>query len=893
MSPTNWPDAQAWRSGLAKREQTRWPGPRPLTPDDGPHALVGRDTALQEFVEAVRLRQLIHFRGESGVGKSSFLMAGAIPAMRRMGRSVLICRSWALDGDGFDQFLARQLRASLPEAERGEYGPTTRSLFDQMSANGDVMVLDQFEELIRHDSRLRRQVFIFLRNVIRGSNIRVVLSYRSDSLSLFADLAPMIDLNVVKTIVLQPVKVEHGLDLIRSPRLPEGTSSWEEVIAPPAAQRTFDLWRTANELTPQIGLLHLQALLYDLENRAEARAGNAHAEITETDVAAFEARAEAVLTRRGAPLTSPALMSYALEEAASRRLRLASDIAGRLGWGQYLIAAVNRMTAEILPELSSGGFKVELELAHLAEKVLEDELEHAYNAVPRDRRDASSRSDVVAAVVATLRHSTDDGSVDRPSRPSSSRISMRRTELVGHLAAELGWSVQAVDAWLNALGEPQMTSGPTLGLSDAAVLVEQVRAFSWAAIWLHELNLARLSSTDRGATITLIHDGFGEPLKRWAATWALDNPAWVFGAIAASPGAVHDLSDLGSVSEASISGTLGQPKVHMNVTLKGNSILFGRISNAVFVNCDFRGALFLKCVFEGVTFVNCRLDGALLSDCVVTGDHPFELEPSHTEPAVLRSVETYSFDDLTGTQVIASARVTQVVDLEEQARAIAQYTESTGEGPLLAAEAGSPMRIARPDDAGGAPLLALSGLVIHGGRASALTVRGTTFESGAALVFNRTRGSGVDLAEVRVAPDAENATRLVVRESVLRHVSLTCADSGPVHETPGAGNDATTPFPRIAITVDNSGLAQWWIGRGIRGTVRIENSQCAQLWVDEPAAEGHPGVEAVVASGSWVKDLFGFTAEEGCKVLGNEADDPGGLQLEFFREGSRSTDYRR
>ena len=48
-----------------------------------------------------------------------------------------------------------------------------------------------------------------------------------------------------------------------------------------------------------------------------------------------------------------------------------------------------------------------------------------------------------------------------------------------------------------------------------------------------------------------------------------------------------------------------------------------------------------------------------------------------------------------------------------------------------------------------------------------------------------------------------------------------------------------------------------------------------------------------MASGSWVKDLFGFTAEDGCKILGNQEDDPGGQQLEFFREGSRSTDYRR
>src|SRR4051794_40376432 len=74
-----------------------WPGPRPLSAErsgDELSRLVGRKREISAFLGKVSKNSLIILHADSGVGKSSLLENGLVPALKREEFQPFVCWNW-------------------------------------------------------------------------------------------------------------------------------------------------------------------------------------------------------------------------------------------------------------------------------------------------------------------------------------------------------------------------------------------------------------------------------------------------------------------------------------------------------------------------------------------------------------------------------------------------------------------------------------------------------------------------------------------------------------------------------------------------------------------------------------------------------------------------------
>ncbi|MGB3201296.1 MAG: ATP-binding protein [Nodosilinea sp.] len=178
----------------------------------------------QVEVEALtyRLEQarypLIVIHGPSGVGKSSILYAGLMPALLKSfpeGRSTLpvlikAYRDWP---DEVNQALAHALQQgtaddgdSIPPAapiDRSELTQRLKTLTEQ-SYRQIVLIFDQFEEFFVEAVELtqRRDVYAFLIDCLNTPYLKVVLALREDYLHYLLEIERSFDLDIINNDIL-------------------------------------------------------------------------------------------------------------------------------------------------------------------------------------------------------------------------------------------------------------------------------------------------------------------------------------------------------------------------------------------------------------------------------------------------------------------------------------------------------------------------------------------------------------------------------------------------------------------------------------------------------------------------------------------------------------------
>ncbi|MEH2169423.1 MAG: hypothetical protein V7K41_22745 [Nostoc sp.] len=169
-------------------------------------AASGRQQDINRLIERMGQhdRKLTIIHGQSGVGKSSILQAGLIPALKQRSigvRDVLpvlqqVYPDWIIE-------LGNSLRDAISDLPRipyegrsYEYSPPLRedtagekSILKQLEKHDDynlltVLIFDQFEEFffIYNDPSNRRKFYEFLRNCLDIPYIKVILSLREDYL---------------------------------------------------------------------------------------------------------------------------------------------------------------------------------------------------------------------------------------------------------------------------------------------------------------------------------------------------------------------------------------------------------------------------------------------------------------------------------------------------------------------------------------------------------------------------------------------------------------------------------------------------------------------------------------------------------------------------------------
>jgi len=681
-----------WRDRLAVMSKCPWPGARPITLEQhGIGALHLRDLDIRSIIRKLEDCDVVVVTGESGVGKSSLLSVGVVPQLERRGFLVIPCDDWASvehmteDADDGRRLVQAALLRQLPFAV-----PPDVTLRDMLRELDDrypgrvVIVLDQFEELLRYEPAAAREVLDWVQDVIASSSARVLLSLRAEY-----------GFHVLGGLRLGAARLQHvqvdaltGNDIalaIVTRGTPEDHGSF---ISRPAVKAVTSAWRLASHY--EVGLLHLQALMWSLWMLKQGD------RIEVTDVRKLVPR---TIDTKGAG----AAFARALAVSVQISLDQCRDAGERApGTRNRTVDAVVESRAAgsigaMIPHLSNDGYKVNREREMLARLALfsadHDEWEPALIAAEGALRMLRSRVDTA----------DDDG-----------WLSVDRSELLP----------RATRLWPWDLDPREQTAGPLMGARPEDAVFESFRSYYFGLEWLRACSIVRISRTARSRVmVSLVHDGFAEGLNRWRQGQRLG------------------LAELTTRLVATKGQSFAWPRrpeqasagriVHSNLRIQHSEIT-GRIVDTTFVSCDFKGTLFQDCIFEGVTFVNCILDDVQFTRCAIVGTPTgFEVEPEIEDS---RSVPGYLVP-ATAPHVgsIGWYRGMSVAGLE--------LHSSTAGLPALPVETSNHAAAATLIPTEGA------GLSIIGGRISSLKFRHCEFFDDGEILMSQAAGTSVEFAD--------------------------------------------------------------------------------------------------------------------------------------------------
>ncbi|MFN8019229.1 MAG: pentapeptide repeat-containing protein [Acidimicrobiales bacterium] len=805
-----------WREAVdATDEDCPWPGPRPLTPEDPATLLCGREEDERHFRQEVDTHRLIFLHGFSGIGKTSLLLRGLIPALEASGYVVATCRDWS--GTASSPKPAAFLAERIYEQVAGRVPdlPADAKLFGALNeALGGrvVIVLDQFEELIRDAPAFKDKLFAVLGRINQQFDLKVIISLRSEHVHELRDLERLARPYTTTQYVLEEIEDQYAIDVVEA-----ANHVRPGAIDPAAAKVVADRWITDREASKKygdvhaIGLLHLQAFLFALSHLAKG------GPVGPDEVSSLIDFLEPVRDE-----AAPELFDQALQYAVDAKLDTCRTAAEDVGADVLLSGGAAIAVARCVAHLSSGTFKLVREVDDLLEATLASELEKLRRGIEFARADAAAAPDgepapeqfraLLDVMVETILPGRDrtDATLDlfAPREEIAAAADARQAPPEGRAGrpAPPRWVAHGRRCRRGDL-RADARARPRRGAHRRAAAV-RVRAR-----WLQESDTIRLSSPGGGSVmVALIHDRFGVALDRWSKGRGRTNLAPLYG-LTAALGADFDWvdwSDPGSVRPELDGGRVGPdgsyltpPRILVNLRWRGCRIN-ANLRRVVFVNCDFKGSSFDKCRLEGVTFVNCMLDGLMISDTTIIGRQP--------------DAESNLASDAAPYEVRRSSEAVELLgayqgDLSGGAVGERVLVSAPPEFPATVGTASGERRVLEPHN---------GGVTIYGGRTSSFLVRRCSFVDDGRMALRETAGAGFDVVEHRHASSFE------VTASRIRHVAFTVSPT------------SIDPIEPLEVVVDESILAQVWIGAGLIGKVRFSNSALIDIW------NGSEGVDAAV-----------------------------------------------
>ena len=558
-------------------------------------------------------------------------------------------------------------------------------------------------------------------------------------------------------------------------------------IDPQAAVLVANHWLKARQATAddpfrRIGLLHLQALLYVLHSDADGGT----------------VTGDMVIKQKGRNKHETLFVNGLMESIAVKLLRC-REASAKLD--AYLVEGTGKLLARSVKHLSSSGFKLYREVGDLARTAMESDLASLLEAgIPRSSPGEGQPSfgPVSEGQFGALFHVLVEAPLASGAAASVDLISGDRHAIAEAADAWLGrrkggssWSERLmVDRSGNSADPAEVTCGPMFGMSPAAVLIEELRRFAFALVWLQESSLIRISSLESSEMrVSLIHDGFGDALEPWSRK-ELSGPTEALHALTAP----RERPSSGSCPvdhQMNLKGG-ADPRLLVNLRWKGAGVN-ANFHRVAFVNCDLRGSYFYDCRFTNVTFVNCLLDGAMFSDCVITGPCAPATGGSWAPPTfIVKSSESLS-------------------------SSFAQYQGvRSGMDALFSAKPGLPARPAtKADQKGGMDWSSSDGgMVIYGGRISTMVLRSCRFVDGGRLSLRCVAGAGLDVVEQR-RTRGESAS-IEIFMSAMRHLQFT-----------GEFNESGADF---RVTAIGSFLAQVWFGDRLKGYFNAVDCKLIDVW---------------------------------------------------------------
>lgn len=773
---------EAWRIGLRSMDRScPWPGAAPLDTNDGEGGkdlLVGRKNETRDFTRLVFNTDVVVLTGQTGVGKSSLLKAGLLPSLERRHFEVILCnfsRLTNLKDDRSASQVIAQLAERMPEGiERdGNFVET----LDLLYPNTAVILLDQFEELIRYQPKLYGEILEWIHETASTTRIRIVISLRIEfEHQLYGHgglkLGPFQQARMELLPIFDPADIGQ---VIRNKQTTDASINDE------AFEALIRAWELSGAVQGRgdVRLLNLHALLYVLWVVAEGETItiNHIGEVAgpgSTDLlAALAAPPRADEDSDWEVGSTASLFENGLAEYVRHKLTRARAACSSSGVAidRVLTARTADLVVAVSRHLSSGGYKVPQALDDLAELVLFDgttvEVFRTALAAEPGRKGLSELSRRFAGITLGVPARTDNSASDW--------LSVRRSDLLGESGPPVGkpWD----------LDPKSVTSGALMGLRPEDAALEDYRAFYFALEWLRECSLVSVVSTGDKTMVQLVHDGFDEGLRRWRESLNEEISSAILRGTATHGARFTWRTLLGHQPANGRPVYAPEPPPELDGKLLSNlrwtsCQVTASFRSVAFVNCDFSGTTFSDCRFEGVTFVNCLMDGVEFRDFDVVG-------VPYAPPSGL------SFNQLTQQPAFVVGEAP-----DDVIRSLVWYRElpdSTNRQNLFSETAGFAAVPADPGaeshprfvpfhDAAPFSPFQSGGLVMAGGRLSSLKIRRCTFVghdakgAGARLALRYVAGASVEIAE-------QTHANLDVFAAALRGLTVTlpvddCKDEG-------------------------------------------------------------------------------------------------------------------
>lgn len=785
-----------WTSALESLSRSPYVGPRPQTSDDE-DMLIGRAKVLEAIERKVQDSALLVLDGNSGSGKTSLLQNGLTQQLDEIGFRVFVCRRWPSipAGADVDQYLLarmqeevgnRPLPAPMDLEEPGRDGEQSAffssrlgELLDGTFKGAAVLVLDQFEELLRQHPADARTLMRWVKNVADMYRFRIIVSLRSDAQHLLDPyLKGFPPYSLDRETIASFTEEKHVEDIIHKRRTDDRLPTI--VLTDSVVKAILASWR--GSLQPQ--LLELQALLSSLYLTARSQAGF---DPNHPDLNLVVTIDSSTLEKMTA--YAPDLLEAGMLASVTLALLHAETAANESKIDRYLVHGAKELVRRATPYLWSGGFKVPAVEHELVEQILGPELR-----VLGSRGISPSASGRAGQLATEMLDSGD---------------------LLNFGADELKRAETVVSS------RNDTTAGPLLGRSSDLALIEEVRRAAFAIEWLRTTGIAKRTDDKR---LTLVHDGSGVALRQWAQLHRRGIEYETHRLTAARGEHLDFTSEPRSSQIGWPLATAPGARVLPNLNWRDSRIT-AQFTGVVFLNCDFSGARFDGCRLEGVTFVNCLLDDANFESCDIIG-----------APAVVPEKRQHGRSQVR----IAPSFELQVGG--EMSDAFLAYATESATCDLNTTRFFSNL-VGSPAVPGGRPSghigevitapIAHGGVAFVGGRISFLTFHGCGTPPGddreGAIEFYYASGGGLDIVEPL-------GGSVILHDCAVRGVSVTRDRQEEVAEVrSGAGHVRFRANDSFLVYVYFSGALQGTAEFGSSVLWGVVNASGAQLDNDGPS----------------------------------------------------------
>jgi hypothetical protein len=802
----------AWDNRRKEYDTCPWPGPRPLRPageaeGDDAERLIGREEHRRDLLRDISRFRLTVLTADSGVGKSSLLNAGLLPDLRDAGFEPLIIRNWSPTRDDFDnvdQFLYRRLESQLPDDFAADDNVPFSERLDAALGDAGVVILDQFEELIRFDDvPMHTKVQRWVADASLSRRFKVVISLRSEYAHRLRPLEQRIRSRGMTTYRLEPLTDSSVVEKICA----SGQLNGQPAIDGPSTAEIVNAWKQAvdaHRVPTHVGLLHLQALLYSLHHIANR--STITTEHLQTLLTANRADPS------GGVQPSPEWFELGLRKAVEVKLEHCekacnADEDRPLTVDDTLTIGARNAVQRAVGHLCSGGYKLDREVWDLAEVTLRRELQ-ALVPSPTPRHDealaklvrllcggrSGSPTDLLALSHRDLATSLPAGIVDVLS--------------IGAHGPQLGnWLDVLESSALQASGTRDVSAGVMMGLPHAHIVLEELRRFAFGISWLESQELIRRTVLGDGRVmLSLVHDGVGAALNWWADQED-SKPDSALSFLTAAVGEEFNWKRADGRRHDALDAEDGTPRrVYANVVWRSCRVS-ADFRNITFVNCDFRQTEFVDCTFDGAVFVNCLLDGTILSNCTIVGTPAAPKAPANDDHKHLPPTFSVGYDPTRATTFwLYRDRPNPADTPAAEAANLYSLTSGVPALPIEAEQVPHPVTHEVSHDTKG--VSRNGGLAMYGGRLCSLLIRRCTMTDGGEVSFSSVSGSSLDIVEQRTG-----SFRLF--QCLVRGLCITTSVDRDAGEYSGGAT--------LTVEADDCTLADTWIGSGISGSITLTN----------------------------------------------------------------------